>query len=65
MFLLNLGTEESGKAAACQGCPNQKICAAAGPAKPDPDVKLIAGKIHILISFHAITKKNSVLMVDT
>ncbi len=40
----NIGTEESGKAAACQGCPNQKICEAAGPAKPDPDVKFIAGK---------------------
>ena len=24
------GTEQSGKAAACEGCPNQKICADAG-----------------------------------
>eukprot|EP00088_Acartia_fossae_P060345 TRINITY_DN7224_c0_g1_i2.p1 TRINITY_DN7224_c0_g1~~TRINITY_DN7224_c0_g1_i2.p1 ORF type:complete len:316 (-),score=46.19 TRINITY_DN7224_c0_g1_i2:48-995(-) len=39
------GTEDSGKAAACNGCPNQKICAAAGPAKPDPDVKLIAERL--------------------
>jgi len=39
------GTEESGKAAACQGCPNQKICEAAGPAKPDPDVKFIAERL--------------------
>merc|ERR1719338_84094 len=36
------GTEESGKAAACAGCPNQAICASAGPAAPDPDVDLIA-----------------------
>jgi len=36
------GTEESGKAAACEGCPNQSICASAGPAAPDPDVELIA-----------------------
>jgi len=36
------GTEESGKAAACEGCPNQAICASAGPALPDPDVELIA-----------------------
>ena len=24
------GTEQSGKAAACEGCPNQQICASAG-----------------------------------
>jgi len=39
------GTEESGKADACQGCPNQQICAAAGPALPDPDVQLIANNL--------------------
>jgi len=39
------GTEESGKAAACEGCPNQSICAAAGPAQPDPDVALIADRL--------------------
>ena len=27
------GTEQSGKAAACDGCPNQKICASAGEKK--------------------------------
>jgi len=36
------GTEQSGKVSACEGCPNQKICASAGPAQPDPDVDLIA-----------------------
>jgi len=36
------GTEESGKADACNGCPNQAICAAAGPATEDPDVEVIA-----------------------
>ena len=46
-----LGTEESGKASACQGCPNQKICAAAGPALPDPDVKIIAGKLTFCIIY--------------
>ena len=30
------------QAAACEGCPNQSICASAGPAAPDPDVDLIA-----------------------
>ena len=30
------------QAAACEGCPNQSICASAGPAAPDPDVELIA-----------------------
>jgi len=39
------GTELSGKVDACQGCPNQKICAAAGPAPPDQDVKIIAEKL--------------------
>ncbi|CAM2110695.1 unnamed protein product [Caretta caretta] len=27
---------QAGKAAACQGCPNQRLCAAAGPAASDP-----------------------------
>jgi Mrp family chromosome partitioning ATPase len=36
------GTEESGKADACAGCPNQAICASAGPALPDPDIEQIA-----------------------
>jgi len=40
-----VGTEESGKADACNGCPNQKICASAGPALPDPDVDTIAQRL--------------------
>jgi len=39
------GTEESGKAAACAGCPNQAVCAAAGPALPDPDIATIAERL--------------------
>jgi Mrp family chromosome partitioning ATPase len=39
------GTEESGKAAACAGCPNQAVCAAAGPAQPDPDIATIAQRL--------------------
>jgi len=39
------GTAESGKASACDGCPNQKICAAAGPAPVDPDIALIAERL--------------------
>jgi hypothetical protein len=35
----------AGKSAACQGCPNQLICAAAGPAQPDPDIDLIAQRL--------------------
>lgn len=42
------GTEMSGKAAACAGCPNQQICAAAGPAAPDPDVELIAQRLQLV-----------------
>lgn len=47
------GTEQSGKASACEGCPNQQICASAGPALPDPDVELIANNLsgvkHIML----------------
>ncbi|XP_059093928.1 cytosolic Fe-S cluster assembly factor NUBP1 homolog [Tigriopus californicus] len=41
------GTEsdKAGKSAACEGCPNQKICASAQPKGPDPDVSLIAEKL--------------------
>ncbi|CAG8746497.1 2144_t:CDS:2, partial [Acaulospora morrowiae] len=37
-------TENAGKASACEGCPNQKICATA-PKGPDPDIKLITEKM--------------------
>ena len=41
------GTEstEAGKASACQGCPNQEICASAKPKGPDPDVSVIAERL--------------------
>lgn len=41
------GTEstEAGNASACQGCPNQKICASATPKGPDPDVAIIAERL--------------------
>ena len=29
-------SEDAGKADACQGCPNQTICASAQPQPPDP-----------------------------
>jgi hypothetical protein len=31
---------DAGKASACEGCPNQQICATA-PKAPDPDIQLI------------------------
>ncbi|CAG8759560.1 8683_t:CDS:2, partial [Acaulospora morrowiae] len=37
-------TENAGKASACEGCPNQKICATA-PKGPDPDIQLITEKM--------------------
>ena len=41
------GTEsqDAGKADACQGCPNQKICAEAQPKAPDPDIDVIADRL--------------------
>ena len=38
------GTEstDAGTASACQGCPNQNICASATPKGPDPDIEVIA-----------------------
>ena len=41
------GTEstDAGNAAACQGCPNQKICSSAVPQKPDPDIGIIAERL--------------------
>ena len=41
------GTEsqDAGKADACQGCPNQKICADALPKAPDPDIDVIADRL--------------------
>lgn len=38
-------SENAGKSDACQGCPNQKICASAQPAAPDPDLPLILERL--------------------
>lgn len=38
-------SEAAGKADACQGCPNQKICASAQPKAPDPDIDVIADRL--------------------
>lgn len=34
-------SEVAGKASACAGCPNQKICASGAAKQPDPDIPLI------------------------
>lgn len=41
------GTEsaEAGQASACQGCPNQQICASSLPKGPDPAIDLIAQRL--------------------
>eukprot|EP00124_Ichthyophonus_hoferi_P003852 Ihof_evm1s367 gene=Ihof_evmTU1s367 len=36
---------QAGKSDACAGCPNQKICAAAKPAGPDPDLALVVERM--------------------
>lgn len=38
-------SEAAGKASACQGCPNQQICASALPKGPDPDIAVIAQRL--------------------
>jgi Mrp family chromosome partitioning ATPase len=38
-------SEDAGKAAPCEGCPNQKICASGMPRAPDPDVEIIKEKL--------------------
>ena len=37
-------SEQAGKASACEGCPNQAVCASA-PKGPDPDLLLIASRL--------------------
>ncbi|KAJ3015793.1 UNVERIFIED_CONTAM: cytosolic Fe-S cluster assembly factor nbp35 [Siphonaria sp. JEL0065] len=37
-------TESAGKSAACEGCPNQNICAT-GPKGPDPTIAAIADRL--------------------
>lgn len=47
-----VGGEEAGKAAACGGCPNQKICQST-PKGPDPDIEKIEAALkgvkHIIL----------------
>ena len=38
-------SDDAGKASACEGCPNQQICASGAPQEPDPDIALIAEKL--------------------
>ena len=38
-------SEAAGKASACEGCPNQEICASSKPKGPDPDVDVIAERL--------------------
>lgn len=38
-------SEMAGKAAACEGCPNQAICASSKPKPPDPDLDSIAANL--------------------
>lgn len=38
-------SENAGKSSACEGCPNQQICASATPKGPDPDVDMITQKL--------------------
>lgn len=46
MFLDCPGTqsENAGKASACAGCPNQKICST-GPKGPDPGIQLVKERL--------------------
>lgn len=36
---------EAGKASACAGCPNQKVCASGEARAPDPAVALVGDKL--------------------
>ncbi|XP_023813456.1 cytosolic Fe-S cluster assembly factor NUBP1 isoform X2 [Oryzias latipes] len=38
-------SEQAGKAASCQGCPNQKLCASGAGKKPDPAIGEIGEKL--------------------
>ncbi|XP_074867142.1 cytosolic Fe-S cluster assembly factor NUBP1 isoform X2 [Carettochelys insculpta] len=40
-----VSSAQAGTAAACQGCPNQGLCAAGGPAAPDPAIAEIKEKM--------------------
>jgi Mrp family chromosome partitioning ATPase len=38
-------SENAGKESACEGCPNQEICASGKPKEVDPDLQIIANKL--------------------
>jgi len=38
-------SEKAGKESACQGCPNQGICASGKANEPDPAISVIAGRM--------------------
>jgi len=38
-------SEKAGKESACQGCPNQGICASGAASVPDPAISVIAGRL--------------------
>lgn len=39
-----VGSDQAGKSSACDGCPNQAVCATA-PKGPDPDLQAIAERL--------------------
>ncbi|XP_053220549.1 cytosolic Fe-S cluster assembly factor NUBP1 [Podarcis raffonei] len=39
------GSDQAGKAEACQGCPNQGVCSSRGPVGPDPAIEEIKEKM--------------------
>lgn len=41
-------SESAGKEDACQGCPNQNICASQLPQGPDPDMSLIHQRLSVI-----------------
>ncbi|CAF1021539.1 unnamed protein product [Brachionus calyciflorus] len=51
-----VSSEKAGKSSACQGCPNQNICASGQANQPDPDIELIKD--------HLKTVKNKILILS-
>ncbi|KAJ8251104.1 hypothetical protein GJAV_G00217290 [Gymnothorax javanicus] len=49
-------SEQAGKTSACQGCPNQKICASGAPKAPDPAIEEIKEKL--------VTVKHKILVLS-
>jgi Mrp family chromosome partitioning ATPase len=40
-----LNSQDAGKASACAGCPNQKLCSTGEAQKEDPDIEIISKKL--------------------